>query len=93
MAATAAPPDRVTFISDETLRWYSPVDDETVHYGFCEVCGSSLFWRADSHPEKLSICAGPLETPTGLRTTQAWWTSHASDYHERPSGTTEYATE
>jgi hypothetical protein len=25
-----------------------------------------------------------LDTPTGLRTTKALWTSQASDYHSRP---------
>ena len=33
----------------------------------------------------LSICAGTLEPPTGLRTVEAWWVSEASDYHQRPA--------
>jgi len=64
------------------LTWY-PVDGAA--YGFCAGCGSSLFWRAQGHPDRLSICAGTLEPPTGLRTVEAWWTSEASDYHDRPA--------
>jgi hypothetical protein len=93
MAATAAAPDHVRFDAADTLRWYAPVDDPTVHYGFCGVCGSSLFWRADAHPEKLSICAGPLDGPTGLVTTQAWWVGDAGDYFARPLGVVEYERE
>jgi hypothetical protein len=40
----------------------------------------------------MTICAGVLDPPTGLRTVAAWWISEASDYHERP-GVREYATE
>ena len=40
--------------------------------------------RAASTPDRLSICAGTLEPPTGLHTVEAWWVSEASDYHERP---------
>ena len=64
------------------LRWYAPVPE--AEYGFCSRCGSSLFWRSTGAPERVSICAGTLEPPTGLRTVEAWWTSEASDYHDRP---------
>jgi hypothetical protein len=93
MAATAIQPERLAFESDSTLRWYSPVDDPGVHYGFSGDCGSSLFWRADAHPEKISICAGTLDLPTGLVTTQAWFVADAADYHRRADGLSEFATE
>jgi hypothetical protein len=64
------------------LTWFAPVPD--AEYGFCARCGSSLFWRASGSPERLSICAGVLEPPTGLHTAEAWWVSEASDYHVRP---------
>jgi len=79
MAATAASPGSIRFISDATLRWYSP--DPTVAYGFCSACGSSLFWRSIERPDHLSICAGALDQPTGLRTTSAWWMTEHGDYH------------
>ncbi len=88
MAATAASPSQVTFDADETLAWYAP--DETVEYGFCRRCGSSLFWRAVDFPDKLCICAGTLDQPTGLSTTKAWWVAEAPDYHPRSPGIDEF---
>ena len=64
------------------LRWYAPVPE--AQYGFCAQCGSSLFWGSPELPDTVSICAGALDPPTHLRTTQAWWTLEASDYHCRP---------
>jgi hypothetical protein len=83
MAATAVAPDQVAFTSDETLGWYSP--DETVEYGFCRRCGSSMFWRVTGDRTKLCITAGTLDQPTGLRTVKAWWVAEAADYHQRPT--------
>ena len=91
MAATGARTDDVDVDDpDGLLSWFHPVDE--AGYAFCRRCGSSLFWQAESSPDRLSICAGALEPPTGLKTVEAWWTSEASDYHERaalPERTTE----
>lgn len=88
MAATSAHPDDVTVHDDGSLVWYSP--DPTVQYGFCGRCGSSLFWRAVAHPERISITAGSIDQPTGLRTTAAWWTAEHGDYHTPEPGVTQY---
>jgi len=83
MAATRARAADVAITDPETLvRWYEPVPEAA--YGFCGRCGSSLFWRAAATPDRISVCAGTLDPPTGLRTVEAWWTSEASDYHDRP---------
>jgi hypothetical protein len=81
LAATSAKVADVA-IEDRTgqLTWF-PVPG--AEYGFCRTCGGSLFWRAEAWPDVLSICAGTLEPPTGLRTVQAWWVSQASDYFVR----------
>jgi hypothetical protein len=88
MAATQALASDVTFGSDDPLRWYSPVftaEDPSVEYGFCGTCGSSLFWRVVGS-DRISICAGPLNPPTGLRTISAWWLSESSDYADMSPG-------
>lgn len=82
MAATSAAVADIALDGRDQLEWYRP--DEHAAYGFCRQCGSSLFWQAASTPERWSICAGTLDPPTGLVTTQAWWVSEASDYHVRP---------
>jgi hypothetical protein len=79
MAATAADIGDVIFEKNETLRWYDSTD--TVQYGFCGTCGSTLFWRASDKPDHLSITAGTLDTPTGLTTILALFGADASDYH------------
>jgi hypothetical protein len=83
MAATRARLEDISIEdADSLLRWFFPVPE--AGYAFCSRCGSSLFWQSAADPARRSICAGTLDTPTGLRTTQALWTSQASDYHSRP---------
>ncbi len=79
MAATATETDSLHFEANDTLRWYDSTD--TVQYGFCSVCGSTLFWRAADKPGHISVAAGTLNPPTGLHTTLALFGDEASDYH------------
>ena len=78
MAATSARVDEVV-ISGDTLAWYEAAPG--VEYGFCGNCGSTLFWRAARRPDLISIAAGTLTPPTGLRTAVAIYRDYASDYH------------
>jgi hypothetical protein len=83
MAATSASHEDISIDdSDTLLRWFFPVPE--AGYAFCSRCGSSLFWQSTADPFRRSICAGTLDPPTGLKTSQAWWVSQASDYHSRP---------
>jgi len=78
MAATSARRDDVQ-IEGDTLKWYEPV--EGTEYGFCGNCGSTLFWRTTRQPKSMSIAAGTLTPPTGLKTTTAIYLDFGSDYH------------
>jgi hypothetical protein len=60
-----------------TLRWY--VQDGRSR-GFCGACGASLFWHADGHPT-VSIAAGTLDRPTGLRTIAQVYIEDRGDYY------------
>lgn len=83
MAATSAAADDVRFESEETLTWYSA--QPLVSYGFCGRCGSTLFWKSDDKPGRLSICAGTLDQPTGLTTEGVLFGDEVADYiAERP---------
>ncbi len=82
VAATRANLDDVSIVGE--VRWFSP--GPGAEYGFCPHCGSSLFWRAESRPQYLTICAGTLQQPTGLSTTAAWWTAEHGDYHVPTEG-------
>jgi len=60
-----------------------------VAYGFCQQCGSSLFWKVIAVPpgeseqklDHIAIWAGTLDPPTGLSTELAIYAEDASDYH------------
>ncbi len=75
-------------VEGDSLRWWSAA--EGVAYGFCANCGSSLFWRTDADPGHVSVMAGTLDGPTGLRTTAAWFVDDAADYHDRAPGLVEH---
>ena len=79
MAATQAKRSDVS-ISGDTLKWYAPV--EGTEYGFCGTCGSTLFWRTTRTPDWMSIAAGTLTPPTGLKTVKAIYLDNGSDYHQ-----------
>lgn len=70
---------RLSFARDDGLRWYQ--SSPGVMRGFCGECGSSLFWsRTDS--ETISIMAGTLDGPTGLRLMQHIHVADAGDYYD-----------
>lgn len=77
VAATAIRKEHLTLHSAETLAWYECLPG--IRRGFCKQCGSSLFW--DPGPgETMSVMAGTLEPPTGLRSVQNIHQEDASDY-------------
>lgn len=79
MAATAALRENLHFDVQNTLVWFQRTP--TVRYGFCSVCGSTLFWEAADKDSITSIAAGTLDQPTGLTTVLAIWAEGVSDFH------------
>jgi hypothetical protein len=81
-AYTSANRDDLVLTGADELRWIeSPDSDAGARRGFCGVCGSSLFWEV---PERgtVSIAAGTLHEPTGLRVSAHEYVSQAGDYYE-----------
>jgi hypothetical protein len=69
---------------EAALRWIdSPRSDTHAQRAFCASCGSSMFWSAPGS-DTISIAAGTLDAPTGLRVASHWYVSQASDYYELP---------
>ena len=60
------------------LRWYADGDRER---GFCARCGASLLWRAAGR-DTVSVAAGTIDPPTGLRTVGQIFVASAGDYYE-----------
>jgi hypothetical protein len=74
--------DDIRIVEDGALRWIDSPESEThARRGFCGECGSSLFWDAPDR-DTISVSAGALDPPTGLRTTEQIYTHQVSDYYE-----------
>ena len=81
-AATSAQRDQLVLLESGALRWIaSPESESNARRGFCAECGSSLFWDAPGR-DTISIAAGSLEEPTGLRTVGHVYVSQVGDYYE-----------
>ena len=74
---------------EQTLRWYD-ADDRA--RGFCDRCGASLFWAAAGR-DAISIAAGTLDGPTGLKTIAHIYTRDRADYYEISDGAEQFAAE
>jgi hypothetical protein len=80
--ATSAPFDELDFSEERGLRWIDSPDSEyDARRGFCSECGSSLFWQVPGS-RIVSIAAGCLDAPTGIRTVKQIWVDSAGDYYE-----------
>ena len=81
-AATAVPAGALRLVSERGLRWIdSPESNTHARRGFCGECGSSLFWDAPDR-DTISIAAGTLDEPSGLKTIAQIYTADAGDYYE-----------
>jgi hypothetical protein len=67
----------LALLRNDGLRWYE-ADDRA--RGFCSSCGASLFWQAAGRPT-VSIAAGTLDQPTGLKTIAHIYTHDQADYY------------
>ena len=76
VAATSAHRDTVEIDGDVT--WYRSSD--TAKRGFCGTCGSNLFW--DGSGQNLSVFAGSLDAPTGLKLAGHIYCADKGDYYE-----------
>ena len=61
------------------MKWFR--SSAAARRGFCAECGSTLFWDADRR-DTLSIAAGTLDAPTGVRTTLQIHVDSAGDYYD-----------
>jgi len=79
VAMTSAPLDAISFLAANSLVWYR--SSESAERGFCNRCGGNLFWR-QLDGETVSIAAGTLDTPTGLKIREHIFVADKSDYYE-----------
>jgi len=95
VAATEALTADLIVTQSSTLRWYR--SSGTTERGFCSRCGSNLFWRAVADAtasglhrlpglQRISIMAGTLQQPTGLKLARHIFVADKSDYYELADG-------
>ncbi len=85
VAATQASAAHLHLVESATLRWYR--SSATAERGFCSRCGGNLFWRETAPgTDVISIMAGTLEAPTGLRIVEHIFTADKSDYYDIEDG-------
>lgn len=76
------PSGGVTWAKDESLQTFT--SSEWAERGFCNICGSSLFWRLTAPGEMqglLSLSAGSLDDFDGLRFVSEVYIDHKPDSH------------
>ena len=64
---------------DGSLVWFEA--EPGAKRGFCQKCGSSLFWKPDSG-DRISIYVGCIDGASGLNLTSHIFASEKGDYYE-----------
>ena len=77
-AYTACARDDLELEHAEALRWF---EQDGRRRGFCFGCGASLFWERVGG-NTVSVSAGTLGEPTGLRSVRHVYVADAGDYYE-----------
>jgi hypothetical protein len=78
-AYSACGPADLHIVSGRKLRWYR--SSPAARRGFCSKCGSALFWEP-TPPTHISISAGSLNPPTGLKIKEHIFLAQKADYEE-----------
>lgn len=87
VAAASAPRSAVTVTGGEGVTWYA--SSPGARRGFCTTCGSHLFWDHEDL-DTLSLNAGALEAPTGLKLEAHIFCADKGDYYEITDGLPQY---
>lgn len=71
-------------VADEThLRWYA--SSEKVRRGFCDHCGSALFWDPIHHPT-IAVAMGAFDASTGVELGKHIFVAQKGDYYTLADG-------
>jgi len=79
MAATGVRLKYFEMVEDQGLAWYRASD--FARRGFCQVCGSTMFWQADAE-DQIAIAAGSFDSETALVTAAHIFVADKGDYYQ-----------
>ena len=88
-AYTAADRGDFALVEARGLTWHTV--SPTVKRGFCGECGSSLLFD-ESTMAKISICAGTIDAPSGVREKNHIFVGSKGDYYELADELPKYET-
>ena len=81
----------IQFEKDETLSWFD--SSEWAKRGFCNTCGSSLFYKLNDVPDFWAVAAGTLDLPKDTEMVKEIFIDSQPDYYafagDRPRQTGE----
>lgn len=83
LAATSCAHADFHLIKSASLAWYKA--SPAAKRGFCNVCGSTMFWQPEPAGDRVSITAGVFDGPTGLKAQGHIYCADKGDYYEIPS--------
>jgi len=84
VSATQVDPDQLRLIEQTTLAWFA--SSPQAERGFCNRCGSSLFWRHENDGGRVSIMSGTIDGATGLTTSKHIFVADKGDYYNIADG-------
>ncbi len=87
VSATLVKENQIHFIEESGLAWFK---NDLAIRGFCQLCGSNLFWRQQPENGKVSVMAGCLEAETGLKVISHIFVADKSDFHEIAGNAPQY---
>ena len=83
-SATQVTADQFELTAQDTLTWFASSDQ--AKRGFCNRCGSSLFWMHEGDDGAVSVGSGTLDAPTGLHTERHIFVKDKGDYYDIADG-------
>ena len=83
VAATQAYRADLAIEGSQAITWYRA--SEAARRGFCKTCGGQLFWDPEG-AETVSIFAGSLDQPSGLKLAEHIFVADKADYYEIADG-------
>ncbi|MEM9968264.1 MAG: GFA family protein [Pseudomonadota bacterium] len=84
VSATQVDAAQLTILKDDTLTWYR--SSKRAERGFCQRCGSSLFWRHEDDGGAVSVMSGALDGKTGIETEKHIFVADKGDYYTIADG-------
>ena len=72
---------------DDAFQWY---DLEYARYGFCQGCGSTIFYQAADRRDTTSVMVGTLDDASRLQLHEVWFADEAQPQNTLPDGVPQF---